>query len=83
MNHSVIACRVQPNLNPITLAHQQAQAQKQLKSLKLQLKNLEYNLYPRLSEDLSLPECVQQLIKALNPDLLSLSTATGGDVQIT
>ena len=69
------------NLNPVTLAHQQAQAQKQLKSLKLQLKNLEYNLYSRLREDLSLPE-VQQLIKALNPDLLSLSTASGGDVQI-
>lgn len=70
------------NLNPITLAHQQAQAQKQLKSLKLQLKNLEYNLYSRLREDLSLNE-VQQLVKVLNPDLLSLSTATGGDVVIT
>jgi hypothetical protein len=70
------------NLNPVTLAHQQAQTQKQLKSLKLQLKNLEYNLYSRLREDLSLPE-VQQLIKALNPDLLSLSTASGGDVQIS
>lgn len=70
------------NLNPVTLAHQQAQAQKQLKSLKLQLKNLEYNLYSRLREDLSLNE-VQQLAKVLNPDLLSLSTATGGDVVIT
>lgn len=70
------------NLNPVTLAHQQAQAQKQLKSLKLQLKNLEYNLYSRLREDLSLNE-VQQLAKILNPDLLSLSTATGGDVVIT
>lgn len=70
------------NLNPITLAHQQAQTQKQLKSLKLQLKNLEYNLYSRLREDLSLPE-VQQLMKALNPDLLALSTASGGDVVIT
>lgn len=70
------------NLNPVTLAHQQAQAQKQLKSLKLQLKNLEYNLYSRLREDLSLNE-VQQLAKVLNPDLLSLSTATGGDVLIT
>lgn len=70
------------NLNPVTLAHQQAQAQKQLKSLKLQLKNLEYNLYSRLREDLSLNE-VQQLAKVLNPDLLSLSTASGGDVLIT
>ena len=69
------------NLNPATLAHQQAQTQKQLKSLKLQLKNLEYNLYSRLREDLSLGE-VQQLTKLLNPDLLSLSTATGGDVVI-
>lgn len=70
------------NLNPATLAHQQAQAQKQLKSLKLQLKNLEYNLYSRLREDLSLSE-VQQLTRLLNPDLLSLSTAAGGDVVIT
>ncbi len=70
------------NLNPATLAHQQAQTQKQLKSLKLQLKNLEYNLYSRLREDLSLNE-VQQLTKLLNPDLLSLSTAPGGDVVIT
>ncbi len=70
------------NLNPVTLAHQQAQTQKQLKSLKLQLKNLEYNLYSRLREDLSLPE-VTQLSKLLNPDLLALSTATGGDVVIT
>ncbi len=70
------------NVNPSTLAHQQAQAQKQLKSLKLQLKNLEYNLYSRLREDLSLNE-VQQLAKILNPDLLSLSTASGGDVLIT
>lgn len=70
------------NLNPATLAHQQAQTQKQLKSLKLQLKNLEYNLYSRLREDLSLGE-VQQLTKLLNPDLLSLSTASGGDVVIS
>lgn len=70
------------NLNPATLAHQQQQTQKQLKSLKLQLKNLEYNLYSRLREDLSLGE-VQQLTKLLNPDLLSLSTASGGDVVIS
>lgn len=70
------------NLNPATLAHQQAQTQKQLKSLKLQLKNLEYNLYSRLREDLSLGE-VQQLTKLLNPDLLSLSTASAGDVVIS
>lgn len=69
------------NLNPATLAHQQQQTQKQLKSLKLQLKNLEYNLYSRLREDLSLGE-VQQLTKLLNPDVLSLSTASGGDVVI-
>jgi len=70
------------NLNPATLAHQQQQTQTQLKSLKLQLKNLEYNLYSRLREDLSLGE-VQQLTKLLNPDLLSLSTASGGDVVIS
>ena len=70
------------NLNPATLAHQQQQTQKQLKSLKLQLKNLEYNLYSRLREDLSLGE-VQQLTKLLNPDVLSLSTASGGDVVIS
>lgn len=69
------------NLNPATLAHQQQHTQKQLKSLKLQLKNLEYNLYSRLREDLSLGE-VQQLTKLLNPDVLSLSTASGGDVLI-
>ncbi len=70
------------NLNPVTLAHQQSQTQKQLKSLKLQLKNLEYNLYSRLREDLSLSE-VTQLSKLLNPDLLALSTAAGGDVVIS
>ncbi len=69
-------------VNPVTLAHQQAQTQKQLKSLKLQLKNLEYNLYSRLREDLSLPE-IQPLLKVINPDLLSLSTASGGDVVIS
>lgn len=69
------------DLNPVTLAHQQSQTQHQLKSLKLQLKNLEYNLYSRLREDLSLNE-VQQLTRILNPDLLSLSTASGGDVVI-
>lgn len=70
------------NVNPAMLDHQKQQAQKQLKSLKLQLKNLEYNLYSRLREDLSLPE-VQQLTKMLNPDLLALSTAKGGEAEIT
>ncbi|WP_337840236.1 ATPase [Rheinheimera sp.] len=69
-------------VNATTLAHQKSQSQKQLQSLKLQLKNLEYNLYSRLREDLSLPE-VQQLSRVLNPDLLSLSTAAGGDIEIT
>lgn len=69
-------------VNATTLAHQKSQTQKQLQSLKLQLKNLEYNLYSRLREDLSLPE-VQQLSRVLNPDLLSLSTAAGGDIEIT
>src|SRR5690606_32115955 len=70
------------NVNLATLQHQLSQTQKQHKSAKLQLKNLEYNLYSRLREDLSLPE-VQQLTKLLNPDLLSLSTAKGGEVEIS
>lgn len=67
--------------NPVTLSHQKTQTQKQLQSVKLQLKNLEYNLYSRLREDLTLPE-VQQLSRVLNPDLLALSTAPGGDIDI-
>ncbi|HBN88234.1 MAG: hypothetical protein ACI832_003031 [Rheinheimera aquimaris] len=70
------------NVNLATLQHQLSQTQKQHKSAKLQLKNLEYNLYSRLREDLSLPE-VQHITKLLNPDLLSLSTAKGGEVEIT
>jgi hypothetical protein len=68
-------------VNATTLAHQKSQSAKQLQSLKLQLKNLEFNLYSRLREDLSLPE-VQQITRILNPDLLSLSTTGGGDIEI-
>ena len=54
---------------------------RQLSSNKLQFKNLEYNFYSRLREDLS-PGEVAELSKLLNPDLLALSTATGGDIHI-
>ncbi len=53
----------------------------QLKRLKMQLANLEYNVYSRLREDLSASE-VDALSKLLSPELLSLSTTRDGDVTI-
>ncbi|MED5523255.1 MAG: ATPase [Pseudomonadota bacterium] len=55
---------------------------RQLSSNKLQFKNLEYNLYSRLREDLA-PGEMAEVSKLLNPDLLALSTAKGGEVEIT
>ncbi|WP_111977005.1 ATPase [Algibacillus agarilyticus] len=57
-------------------------ADRDLRRLKLQLKNLEYNLYSHLCEELSFNE-VKDLTRLFNPDLLSLSTTSTGDVKIT
>ncbi|MEJ6473972.1 ATPase [Pseudoalteromonas piscicida] len=58
------------------------ETQKQIKSLKLQLKNLEFNLFTRMREDLSLKE-VEEISRILNPDLLSFSTTSQGEINIT
>ncbi|WP_440053289.1 ATPase [Pseudoalteromonas sp. T1lg65] len=58
------------------------ETQKQIKSLKLQLKNLEFNLFTRMREDLSLKE-VEEISRLLNPDLLSFSTTSQGEIDIS
>ncbi|WP_105189594.1 ATPase [Pseudoalteromonas sp. T1lg48] len=65
-----------------TLDYRIKETQKQIKSLKLQLKNLEYNLFTRMREDLSLKE-VEEISRVLNPDLLSFATSNGGEVNIS
>ncbi|AWB68455.1 ATPase [Saccharobesus litoralis] len=57
-------------------------AERDLRRLKLQYQNLEFNLYAHLCEELSLNE-VKELSRLLNPDLLSLSTTKNGDIEIT
>ncbi|MCF2858623.1 ATPase [Pseudoalteromonas sp. SMS1] len=64
-----------------TLDYRIAETQKQIKSLKLQLKNLEFNLFTRMREDLSLKE-VEEISRILNPDLLSFATTAQGEVSI-
>ena len=64
-----------------TLDFRIKETQKQIKSLKLQLKNLEYNLFTRMREDLSLKE-VEEISRILNPDLLSFATTSGGEISI-
>ncbi len=64
-----------------TLDFRIKETQKQIKSLKLQLKNLEYNLFTRMREDLSLKE-VEEISRILNPDLLSFATTSGGEITI-
>ncbi|MFC3034557.1 ATPase [Pseudoalteromonas fenneropenaei] len=64
-----------------TLDFRISETQKQIKSLKLQLKNLEYNLFTRMREDLSLKE-VEEISRILNPDLLSFATTSQGEVDI-
>lgn len=78
LSHSLNSAQAQPLA---TIQLRKRDAEKQLRSQKLQLKNLEFNLYSRLREDLSLKE-VEDITRLLNPDLLSLSTASGGDVII-
>ncbi len=65
-----------------TLDYRISETQKQIKSLKLQLKNLEFNLFTRMREDLSLKE-VEEISRILNPDILSFATTSNGDVEIT
>ena len=65
-----------------TLDFRISETQKQIKSLKLQLKNLEFNLFTRMREDLSLKE-VEEVSRILNPDILSFATTSNGDIDIT
>lgn len=65
-----------------TLDYRISETQKQIKSLKLQLKNLEFNLFTRMREDLSLKE-VEEISRLLNPDILSFATTSSGDIDIT
>ncbi|MEC4087112.1 ATPase [Pseudoalteromonas rubra] len=65
-----------------TLDYRIGETQKQVKSLKLQLKNLEFNLFTRMREDLSLKE-VEEISRILNPDILSFATTGKGEVEIS
>ncbi|WP_404389592.1 ATPase [Pseudoalteromonas phenolica] len=64
-----------------TLDYRINENNKQIKSLKLQLKNLEFNLFTRMREDLSLKE-VEEISRILNPDILSFATTSQGEVDI-
>ncbi len=79
LSHSIASAQGQ-SLH--TLDFRIKETQKQIKSLKLQLKNLEYNLFTRMREDLSLKE-VEEISRILNPDILSFATTGGGDVTIS
>ncbi|ATC95180.1 ATPase [Pseudoalteromonas tunicata] len=79
LSHSITSAQGQ-SLH--TLDFRIKETEKQIKSLKLQLKNLEYNLYTRMREELSLKE-VEEISRILNPDLFSLATGNQGDVTIT
>ncbi|WP_018693310.1 coiled-coil domain-containing protein [Algicola sagamiensis] len=79
LSHSLSGVKHQ-SIDTIRLRKQEMK--KQLRSLQLQQTNLEYNLFTRLCEDISLNE-VKALSKVLNPDLLSLSTAKNADIEIT
>ncbi|MDX1728173.1 MAG: ATPase, partial [Pseudoalteromonas tetraodonis] len=78
LSHSITSAQGQ-SLH--TLDYRIGETQKQIKSLKLQLKNLEYNLFTRMREDLSLKE-VEEISRLLNPDLLSFATTSNGDITI-
>mgnify|MGYP001156775707 FL=1 len=78
LSHSITSAQGQ-SLH--TLDYRISETQKQIKSLKLQLKNLEFNLFTRMREDLSLKE-VEEISRILNPDLLSFATTTNGDITI-
>ena len=78
LSHSITSAQGQ-SLH--TLDYRISETQKQIKSLKLQLKNLEFNLFTRMREDLSLKE-VEEVSRILNPDLLSFATTTNGDITI-
>jgi len=78
LSHSITSAQGQ-SLH--TLDFRIGETQKQIKSLKLQLKNLEFNLFTRMREDLSLKE-VEEISRLLNPDLLSFATTSNGDITI-
>ncbi|MEI8706996.1 ATPase [Pseudoalteromonas sp. B62] len=78
LSHSITSAQGQ-SLH--TLDYRISETQKQIKSLKLQLKNLEFNLFTRMREDLSLKE-VEEISRILNPDILSFATTTNGDITI-
>jgi hypothetical protein len=67
--------------NLATIVSRRREVSRQLKTLERQLKNLEYNLYSRVREDLSLNEA-DLVGRLFNQDILSLATTTQGEVQI-
>lgn len=78
LSHSITSAQGQ-SLH--TLDYRISETQKQIKSLKLQLKNLEFNLFTRMRDTLSLKN-VEEISRILNPDLLSLATTGNGDITI-
>ncbi|WP_100913586.1 ATPase [Pseudoalteromonas spongiae] len=65
----------------VTLDFRIKDATKQIKSLKQQLKNLEYNLFTRMREDLSLKE-VEDISCLLNHDIMTMATSGKNDITI-
>ena len=82
MSHCRIQLIVRKGQSLHTLDYRISETQKQIKSLKLQLKNLEFNLFTRMREDLSLKE-VEEISRILNPDILSFATTSSGDIDIS
>ncbi len=67
--------------NLSTIVSRRRDVSRQLKTLERQLKNIEYNLYSRIREDLSVKE-VDLIGRLFNQDVLNLATTKQGEVQI-
>ena len=78
LSHSLASAEGQ---SLVTLDFRIKDSTKQIKRLKLQLKNLEYNLFTRMREDLSLKE-VEAISCLLNPDLMTMATSGKSDLTI-
>ncbi|GAA3911783.1 hypothetical protein [Litoribacillus peritrichatus] len=67
--------------NLATIVSRRREIARQLKTQERQLKNIEYNLYSRIREDLSVNE-VDTISRLFNQDVLSLATTAQGEVQV-
>ena len=67
--------------NLSTIVSRRREVSRQLKTLERQLKNIEYNLYSRIREDLSFKE-VDVIGRLFNQDVLNLATTKQGEVHV-